>query len=107
MSLAGVLSPARDWLAGLWITQGGRNMDLLAALSLPPSAGFFFGLAFAALALYLSRKERIGAARLVFASGVGFSVAVGWVLTYYAGAIGPLTPCKSKARPSPAPPPTR
>ena len=82
MSLAGVLSPARDWLAALWITEGGRNMDLLAALSLPASSGFFIGLAFAALALYLSVKERIGAARLIFASGVGFSVAVGWVLTY-------------------------
>ena len=82
MSLAGVLSPARDWLAALLVTEGGRNMDLLAALSLPPSAGFFIGLAFAALALYLSVKERIGAARLIFASGVGFSVAVGWVLTY-------------------------
>ena len=58
MSLAGLLSPARDWLAALWITSGGRNMDLLATLGLPEVAGFFIGLAFAALALFFSLKER-------------------------------------------------
>ena len=34
------------------------------------------------LALILARHNRIGASRLVFASGVGFAVALGWVLTY-------------------------
>ncbi|WP_298678727.1 YeeE/YedE family protein [uncultured Lentibacter sp.] len=82
MSLSGVLSPARDTLAALWITDGGRNMDLLASLGLPQVSGFVLGLGFAALALFLSIKERIGIARLVFASGVGFAVALGWVLTY-------------------------
>ena len=82
MSLSGVLSPTRDWLAALWITDGGRNMDLLASVGLPPASGFYIGLSFAALALYLSFKEKIGISRLIFASGVGFSVALGWVLTY-------------------------
>jgi uncharacterized membrane protein YedE/YeeE len=36
----------------------------------------------ALLALELSRRNRIGAMRLVFASGVGFAVALGWVLTF-------------------------
>lgn len=82
MSLSGLLSPARDWLARLWITEGGRNLDLLAALGLPQAGGLLLGLATAALALVLARRNRIGAARLVFASGVGFAVALGWVLTY-------------------------
>lgn len=82
MSLSGLLSPARDWLARLWITDGGRNLDLLAALGLPQAGGLLLGLATAALALVLARRNRIGAARLVFASGVGFAVALGWVLTY-------------------------
>ena len=30
MSLSGILSPLRDRIAALWITEGGRNMDLLA-----------------------------------------------------------------------------
>ncbi|KIC10693.1 lipocalin [Leisingera sp. ANG-M1] len=82
MSLSGLLSPARSWLAGLWVTEGGRNMDLLAALGLPQASGLGLGLAAAALALGLARRNRIDAARLVFASGVGFAVALGWVLTY-------------------------
>lgn len=82
MSLSGLLAPLRDTLAALWITEGGRNMDLLAALGLPDYGGLVLGVLIAALALVLSRRNRIGGRRLVFASGVGFSVALGWVLTY-------------------------
>ena len=81
MSLGGLLAPWRDRLAALWITPGGRNVDLIAALGLPDVSGLLLGLAIAALALTLARINRIGAARLVFASGVGFAVAVGWALT--------------------------
>ena len=57
-------------------------MDLLAAAHLPRGAGLVIGLAIALVALELSRRNRIGVRRLVFASGVGFAVALGWVLTY-------------------------
>ncbi|MBL4767237.1 MAG: YeeE/YedE family protein [Rhodobacteraceae bacterium] len=82
MSLSGILSPTRDWIASQWVTSGGRNVDLLASLGLPQYAGLILGLAISVLALILSRRNRIGATRLVFASGVGFAVALGWVLTY-------------------------
>jgi uncharacterized membrane protein YedE/YeeE len=82
MSLAGLLSPLRDRIAALWVTSGGRNMDLLAAAHLPRGAGLVIGLAIALVALEQSRRNRIGVRRLVFASGVGFAVALGWVLTY-------------------------
>lgn len=82
MSLSGILSPLRNWIAAQWITSGGRNMDLLTAVGVPEYSGLVLGLAIAALALILARHNRIGAARLVFASGVGFAVALGWVLTY-------------------------
>ena len=82
MSLTGWLAPIRDRLAALWITEGGRNMDLLAALHLPAGSGLVFGLLVALLALELSRRNQIGWSRLVFASGVGFAVALGWALTY-------------------------
>jgi uncharacterized membrane protein YedE/YeeE len=82
MSLSGVLSPIRDKIAGLWITSGGRNMDLLAALHLPAEGGLVIGLGFALLALILARRNRIGVARLFFGAGVGFAVALGWVLTF-------------------------
>ncbi|WP_323785095.1 YeeE/YedE family protein [Thalassovita sp.] len=82
MSLQGILSGWRDKLAAIWITEGGRNMDLLAFFGVPKWGGLALGIAIALLALELSRRNRIGISRLVFASGVGFSVALGWVLTF-------------------------
>ena len=69
MSLHGWLAPLRDWAAGLWVTPGGRNVNLLETLNLPD-------------AVVLARRNRIGARVLVYASGVGFAVALGWVLTF-------------------------
>lgn len=82
MSLHGILAPLRNDLAALSVTQGGRNLNLLDRLGLPDGAGLGLGIAIALLALYLSRMNRIGASTLVFASGVGFAVAVGWMSTY-------------------------
>ncbi|WP_026758638.1 YeeE/YedE family protein [Sediminimonas qiaohouensis] len=82
MSLSGWLSPIRDRLAAMWITQGGRNMDLLAWSGLPEWGGLALGVVTALVALEVSRRNRIGFGRLVFASGVGFAVAVGWVSTF-------------------------
>ncbi len=82
MSLHGWLSPLRGYLAALWTTPGGRNVDLLAALALPQGSGLVLGVAIAGLALVLARRNRLGASGLIFASGVGFAVALGWVLTF-------------------------
>ncbi|MFN4156173.1 MAG: YeeE/YedE family protein [Paracoccaceae bacterium] len=82
MALHGWLAPLRQALAGLWVTPGGRNVDLLAAASLPGWAGLAIGVAAAGVALGLGWRNRIGARVLVFASGVGFAVALGWVLTF-------------------------
>lgn len=68
MSLTGWLAPIRDQLAAMWITAGGRNMDLLTTLHLPEGSGLVFGLATALLALELSRRNQIGWQRLVFLS---------------------------------------
>lgn len=82
MSIGGWLAPLRGWLAGLWTTPGGRNLDLLAIVGLPQLGGLVLGVMLAVLALVLARRARISASRLVFASGVGFAVALGWVLTF-------------------------
>jgi uncharacterized membrane protein YedE/YeeE len=82
MSLHGWLSPIRDGLSSLWITEGGRNVDVLAAAHLPAAAGLVLGLVLAALAIYLSMRNDLGVTKLFMASGVGFAVAVGWVLTF-------------------------
>ncbi|MEP1497949.1 YeeE/YedE thiosulfate transporter family protein, partial [Pseudophaeobacter sp.] len=81
MSLSGMLSPLRDKIAALWVTSGGRNMDLLVEAGLPNWGGLALGLAIAVVALVLARRSQISASRLIFASGVGFAVALGWVLT--------------------------
>lgn len=81
MTLGGWLKPIRDQIAALWTTSGGRNVDLLSALHLPNWAGLAIGIGFALLALIISRRNQIGAARLIFGAGVGFAVALGWVLT--------------------------
>ncbi len=82
MSLHGILAPLRNRLAALWTTPGGRNIDLAASLHLPDATGLVLGLGFAALALWVARRNHMTPGRLVFASGVGFAVAVGWVTTY-------------------------
>ena len=82
MALHGWLSPVREWIVGLWPTEGGQNLNLIDYAGLPDQAGLVIGLAFAALALTLSFRLRIGFSKLIFASGVGFSVALGWVLTF-------------------------
>ncbi|WP_238363844.1 YeeE/YedE family protein [Mesobacterium pallidum] len=82
MSLGGWLRPVRQQLAGLWVTEGGMNLDLLAFAHLPKVLGLLIGLGLAVLALGIAQRNRIGWPRLVFASGVGFAVAVGYVLTF-------------------------
>ena len=82
MALSGWLSPLRDYLASLWITKGGQNVELLAFFGLPKISGLLIGLGFAGLALWLSALNRIGWQRLFFASGVGFAVAMGYVLIF-------------------------
>lgn len=82
MALHGWLAPAREYLAGLWTTPNGVNVHMLDALGLPQQSGLLVGLIFAAMALWLAKRNDIGARTLVFGSGVGFAIALGWVLTY-------------------------
>ncbi|MGB5557331.1 MAG: YeeE/YedE family protein [Paracoccaceae bacterium] len=82
MSLGGWLAPVRDSLAALWVTPGGHNVNIINALGLPASSGLVLGLALALFAIVLSMRNKLAVSTLIFASGVGFAVAVGWVLTY-------------------------
>lgn len=81
MALHGWLAPVRTWLAGLWVTPGGANVNLLHALGLQDAAGLVVGLIIAALAFVLVRRNGVSVRVMIFASGVGFAVAVGWALT--------------------------
>ncbi len=82
MSLRGWLAPLRNWIAELWITPGGRNINFLTMLHLPQVSGLVIGIAFAVTALWLAHRNQVSKRVLFTASGVGFAVASGWVLTY-------------------------
>ncbi|MGG7567124.1 YeeE/YedE family protein [Rhodovulum sp. DZ06] len=80
MSLRGALAPAREAIAGLWIT-GGSNIELSGALGLGPRAGLLFGVLFAGVALVIAAKNKVSWMTLLGGSGVGFTVAAGWWFT--------------------------
>ncbi|GAB1380724.1 YeeE/YedE family protein [Pararhodobacter aggregans] len=82
MSLHGWLAPFRSWLAGLWTTPNGQNLNLLTLIGLPDEAGLVLGLILALVAISVAVRAKMPVATLVFASGVGFAVALGWVLTW-------------------------
>jgi len=81
MSLHGALSPLREAVSGAWVTNG-PNPEMLAAVGFPKGTGIAIGVAFAVLALVIARKARVSRSVLLFGSGVGFAVALGWALTY-------------------------
>lgn len=87
MSLHGWLAPLRNQLAALWITPNGVNIHLLDAMGLPDVTGLLLGIATAALAFYLSWRNRVSWQTLFMASGVGFAVALGWATTFALAAV--------------------
>lgn len=87
MAMAGWLAPLRSALAGLWTTKGGRNIHLLSEINLPAATGLILGLAIAIIAFMLAHQNRIGYGRLFMASGVGFAVALGWIMTSILAAV--------------------
>ncbi len=87
MSLHGWLAPLRSWMAGLWTTPHGSNINLLTFLGFSEKMGILIGLGFAIYALYVAYKNKVSRMVLFMASGVGFAVALGWFLTYTLSAI--------------------
>ncbi len=82
MSLRGVLSPAREALATIWLVQGGAARSILEQLHL--SSGLAAAISFAVLvaALVLAHRRGVQVSHAVAAVGVGLAVALGWIATY-------------------------
>ena len=81
-TLRGVLAPAREALAGLWLVPGGAARDLLALTGLSAAGAATVALIGLTAALLLARKQDAGATRTVAAAVVGLAVAMGWLATY-------------------------
>jgi uncharacterized membrane protein YedE/YeeE len=81
-SLRGALSPAREWLAGLWLVPGGAGRDLGSMFGIGPGAAASLSLLALVVAMVLGlrmRAERTG--RILASAGVGLAVALGWLAT--------------------------
>ncbi|SFQ25605.1 YeeE/YedE family protein [Tranquillimonas alkanivorans] len=81
MTLHGALSPLRQAISGGWVTAG-PTPSLLAEMRMPDGGGLALAALFALGALVIAARNRVAPLTLVFGSGVGFAVAVGWVLSY-------------------------
>lgn len=81
-SYRGVLSPAREALAGLWIVPGGAARDFTSILGLSPAINAFLALAGLVLAFLFARHHRVPVLHVVGGIGVGLAVMAGWVVTY-------------------------
>ncbi|MGD9783432.1 MAG: YeeE/YedE family protein [Hyphomicrobiaceae bacterium] len=81
-SLRGGLSPAREWLAGLWTVEGGPSRSLLSWLGGDATLGLVIGLGLVVAAIALARSRKVGAWTQWGAAGVGLMVALGWLATY-------------------------
>ncbi len=82
-SLRGVLSPARERLASLWLIEGGEARSLLNWFDIEggTAIGLSGVLLLASLALAFRRGNALS--RNVAAIGVGITVTLGWVATFH------------------------
>lgn len=80
-SLRGVLSPAREWLAGLWTIEGGNARNLLTWFGADARTGVMIGLVGLAGAFWLAYRNRVGGWTEIGAVGVGLMIAAGWGVT--------------------------
>jgi len=81
-ALRGVLAPAREGLAALWLVPGGAARDLLAHFGLTSAvaAGMAGLVLIAGISLGAARRVRVS--HIIAAAGVGAAVALGWLATY-------------------------
>lgn len=81
-ALRGVLAPAREALAGLWLVPGGEARSILSYLGLGP--GLAAGIAALVLmaAFGLARARGVRTSHAVAGALVGLAIGLGWLLTY-------------------------
>jgi uncharacterized protein len=81
-SLHGFLSPARNWLAGLWTIPPGDGLNLLSTFGGGHVAGVFFGLVWFAAAAWFVAYNSVPARQWVPGLVAGACVAAAWWFTH-------------------------
>lgn len=81
-SLNGGLSPVREFLASLWMVDGGPSRDLIGLLGFDGTWALGFGISLVILAIVFALKNWVSGWVMLGAAGVGGMVAVGWAVSY-------------------------
>ncbi len=81
-SYRGVLTPAREWVAGLWTVPGGIDRDLMAIFGLSRGAIILIGALGLLTGIAMAFRHNVRTSRIVAGAIVGFAVALGWWLTW-------------------------
>lgn len=81
-SLFGILSPLRHALAGLWVIDGAA-LDALSIVHLGTYGGLMVALIWLGAAIYFGITSRIPLWGWVGGLGVGLTIMLGWLLTYW------------------------
>ncbi len=81
-SLAGVLAPWREAIAGWWMVEGGDSRSLLALLDAGPWDGLAFGGVWLVTALFFAFRSGWGFWKWAGGLGTGLMVALAWGATY-------------------------
>ena len=81
-ALRGVLSPAREGLATLWLVPGGAARDLLAHLGLTSAAAATLAALALAGGVALAVLRHVRSSHVLAGIGVGLAVGLGWLATY-------------------------
>lgn len=81
-SLRGLLSPAREVLASLWMVEGGHSRNILTLLHVGALGGTFAGACWLGFGAWLAQRNGLGSAGWTGALGVGLAVAAGWLFTF-------------------------
>lgn len=81
-SLAGVLAPWREAIAGWWVVDGGPARSLLALVGGGPNDGLAFGAVWMVTAGFFAYYSGWGVWKWLGGIGTGLAVALAWLFTY-------------------------
>ena len=81
-SYRGVLTPAREWVADLWLVPGGIDRDLMAVFDLSRPAVILIGILGLLGGVLMALRHRVKVSRIGAGAVVGLAVALGWWLTW-------------------------
>lgn len=78
----GVLSPARENLAGIWTVSGGAARELSSILGLTSETYAVLAAMGLLLAIAFAAHQSLTLIKITAAAGVGVAVALGWLVTF-------------------------